>query len=107
LRGGVRAKLHIRSSNPDVSQKTVEALFGTKASLLKETVDFAIRGDVQPIPIRQREAVAEMEAAAGASEMLDLTQRRYAESANARPAWRGPSNMPHEASRTSQRCGGA
>jgi AcrR family transcriptional regulator len=72
-----------------VSQKTVEALFGTKASLLRETVDFAIRGDVRSVPIRHRDSVAEMEAAPGATEMLDLhaAQVRRISERSAGVAW--------------------
>lgn len=55
-----------------VSPKTVEAAFGTKAALLRESVDYAIRGDLDPIPMRRREAVARMEAAPTARAMLDL-----------------------------------
>ncbi len=55
-----------------VSQKTVEALFGTKAALLREAVDYAIRGDLDSVPISQRAAVARMEAAPDAAKMLHL-----------------------------------
>jgi AcrR family transcriptional regulator len=55
-----------------VSQKTVEGLYGTKASLLRAVVDFSIRGDARPIPMPRREAVAAMEAVTEASTMLDL-----------------------------------
>lgn len=55
-----------------VSPKTVEALFGTKAALLRVSVDYAIRGDVDPLPMPRREAVARMEAAPTARAMLDL-----------------------------------
>ena len=55
-----------------VSVKTVEALYRTKAELLKEVVDYAIAGDLQPIPILGRESVAAMQAAPDAPAMLDL-----------------------------------
>jgi AcrR family transcriptional regulator len=55
-----------------VSPKTLEALFGTKAALLRAVVDFSIRGDLRDIPIDRREAVALMEAAPSVSLMLDL-----------------------------------
>jgi hypothetical protein len=48
-----------------VSVKTVEALYRTKAELLKATVDYAIAGDVEPIPMLARESVAAMEAGRG------------------------------------------
>ena len=37
-----------------VSVKTVEVLYRTKAELLKATVDYAIAGDVEPIPMLAR-----------------------------------------------------
>jgi AcrR family transcriptional regulator len=58
-----------------VSQKTVEALFGTKAALLEAAVDYAIRGDAEALPMPQRESVAEMERAPDASTMLELHAR--------------------------------
>lgn len=55
-----------------VSPKTVEALFGTKAALLRAVVDYAIRGDLLDIPIAQREGGMRIEAAPTAAAMLDL-----------------------------------
>ncbi len=55
-----------------VSPKTVEALFGTKAVLLRAVVDYAIRGDLLDIPITQREGGTLIEAAPTAAAMLDL-----------------------------------
>ena len=55
-----------------VSQKTVEALYGTKGTLLRASVEYAVRGDVDPLPMPQREAVARMEATSSAKAMLDL-----------------------------------
>jgi AcrR family transcriptional regulator len=55
-----------------VSVKTVEALYRTKAELLKEAVDYAIAGDLRPIPILGRESVAAMQAAPDAPTMLDM-----------------------------------
>src|ERR1700748_256402 len=55
-----------------VSVKTVEVLYRTKAELLKATVDYAIAGDVEPIPMLAREPVAAMEAAPDAAAMLGL-----------------------------------
>jgi len=72
-----------------VSQKTVEALFGTKAALLHAAVEYAIRGDVDPLPMPQRETVARMERAASAVEMLDLHagHLRRVNERSARIAW--------------------
>lgn len=58
-----------------VSQKLVEAVFGTKAALLRAAVDYAIRGDVEPLPMPQRESIREMEAAPDARTMLRLHAR--------------------------------
>lgn len=58
-----------------VSQKTVETVYGTKAVLLQKAVDYAIRGDVEPATIVQREAVRRMEHAATAEEFLRLHAR--------------------------------
>ena len=55
-----------------VSIKTVEALHRTKGALLETVVDFSIRGDLDPTPMPQRRAIAEMEAAEDAAAMLDL-----------------------------------
>ena len=72
-----------------VSRQTVEALFGTKAELLRAAVDLAIRGDTLAVPMPQRSVVAEMERAADAAEMLDLHARhiRTVNGRSARMAW--------------------
>jgi AcrR family transcriptional regulator len=74
-RGWAGTRMQDVSSAAGVSQKTVEALFGTKASLLQAAVDYAIRGDVEPVPMPRREAIAEMERAPDAATMLDLHAR--------------------------------
>jgi AcrR family transcriptional regulator len=68
-----------------VSQKTIEAVFGTKAALLKAAVDYAIRGDVEALPIVRRESVHKMEQASDAAEMLRL-HARHLRFINARSA---------------------
>ena len=55
-----------------VSIKTVEALYRTKTELLKAAVDYAIAGDLRPVPIVGREPVAAMQAAPDAPAMLRL-----------------------------------
>jgi AcrR family transcriptional regulator len=55
-----------------VSQSTVEAVFRTKPVLLKAAVDYAIRGDIDPTPIRGREITMQIEAAPDAISMLEL-----------------------------------
>jgi AcrR family transcriptional regulator len=64
-----------RASGKDVVPQLLEALFGSKAALLKAAVDYAIRGDVEPVPMPQRRTVLEMEAAHDAPEMLRLHAR--------------------------------
>lgn len=68
------AGTHLReiAAAAGVSQKLVEAVFGTKAALLQAAVDYAIRGDVEPLPMWQRETVQAMEAAPDAPTMLRL-----------------------------------
>ena len=44
-----------------VSVPTVELVFSTKASLLKEAIDVAIAGDDEPVPILERPWVAEIQ----------------------------------------------
>lgn len=55
-----------------LSLKTVEADFGTKAALLEAAVAYAIRGDLDPRPVAQREAIAQVEQAPDAATMLTL-----------------------------------
>jgi AcrR family transcriptional regulator len=55
-----------------VSPKTVEADFGTKAALLEAAVAYAIRGDLDPRPIAERDAIAQVEQAPDAKTMLTL-----------------------------------
>jgi AcrR family transcriptional regulator len=64
--------LRLIADTGGVSQKTVEALFGTKAALLRAAVEYAIRGDVDPVEMPQREPVARMEVAPTAAAMLAL-----------------------------------
>jgi AcrR family transcriptional regulator len=69
----------------DVSVKTVEVLYRTKAELLKAAVDYAIAGDVEPIPMLARESFAAMLAAPDAATMLGL-HARHARAVNGRAA---------------------
>jgi AcrR family transcriptional regulator len=70
--GWSRATMRAIGDDARVSQKTVEAIFGTKAALLGAAVDYAVRGDLDPTPISGREAIAEMTAVSTAIEMLRL-----------------------------------
>ena len=56
----------------DVSLKTVEAVFGTKAALLAAAVEYAIRGDLESLPMPQRESVVQIEQSPSARAMLEL-----------------------------------
>src|SRR5574340_469183 len=58
------------AEHAEVSPKTVEALFGTKAALLEAVVAYAIRGDVDPQPMPQREPVARIERAPAVAVLL-------------------------------------
>ena len=55
-----------------ISQKTVEAIYKTKAGVLQATIDYAMRGDTDPTPMPQRPALLEMETVTDAKAMLDL-----------------------------------
>jgi AcrR family transcriptional regulator len=72
-----------------VSRQTVEAVFGTKAALLRAAVDLSIRGDTDPRPMPLRDAVGEMERAPDAGTMLDLHAQhiRTVNARSARIAW--------------------
>jgi AcrR family transcriptional regulator len=60
------------AQDADVSPKTIEAVFGTKAALLGAAVDFAIRGDTGDTPVVERESARRVQAAPDAAAMLDL-----------------------------------
>lgn len=70
--GWAGTTLSVVASQARVSLKTVEAIFGTKAALLQAAVDYAIRGDLDPLPMPRRESVARIEAAPDAATMLRL-----------------------------------
>jgi AcrR family transcriptional regulator len=84
-RGWAGTRLEDVSRVAGVSQKTVEALFGTKSALLRAAVDYAIRGDIEPLPMPGREAIAEMEGAPDAATMLSL-HARHLRTVNVRSA---------------------
>ena len=66
------ARMATIAAGAGVSQSTVEALFRTKPVLLQAAVDYAIRGDIDPLPIRGRRISTDMEAAPDATSMLEL-----------------------------------
>jgi hypothetical protein len=51
---------------------TVEALFGTKAALLKAAIDVAIAGDDEPVPVLERPWAAAARQAVTAPEFLSV-----------------------------------
>jgi AcrR family transcriptional regulator len=69
-----------------VSAKTVEAAFGTKAALLQTAVDFAVRGDLEPVPMPERDVVRRMERAPDAPALLEL-HATHLRRINERSAW--------------------
>jgi len=71
-RGWSGATVKAIAAGARVSPKTVEAVFGTKAALLRASVDYALRGDVDPTPMPGRDAIRRMEEAPTATAMLDL-----------------------------------
>jgi AcrR family transcriptional regulator len=83
------ATMRVIADQAGVSVKTVEALYRTKAELLKHVVDYAIAGDLRPIPILGREPVAAMQAAPDAPAMLDLHARQVTDIAerSAQVSW--------------------
>jgi AcrR family transcriptional regulator len=85
-RGWAGATIPSIARDARVSHQTVEAMFGTKAALLEAAVEFSIRGDVSPVPMRLRDVVAEMERAPDAATMLDLHARQV-RSVSERSAW--------------------
>ena len=81
-----------------VSPKTVEADFGTKAALLEAAVAYAIRGDLDPRPVAQREAITQVEQAPDAATMLGL----HAAHLRRRPRTLGQDRPRRRASRRSR-----
>lgn len=68
-----------------VSTKTIQAQFGTKANLLTDTVDFAVRGEPGPESTARRGVVQAIRRAGDAPEALALHARMTTE-VNARAA---------------------
>ncbi|MBV9004909.1 MAG: helix-turn-helix transcriptional regulator [Solirubrobacterales bacterium] len=69
------------ASAAGVSMPTVELAFGTKSRLLQAAISFAIRGDVDPIPMLQRNWAARAAASASVLEFLTIVGRVLAEAA--------------------------
>lgn len=60
------------SERAGVSVPTVEALFGTKARLLKAAIDVAIAGDDEPVPMLARDWASAAASAADAESFLSI-----------------------------------
>ena len=88
-RGWVATTVAAIAADANVSPKTIEAAFGTKAALLAAVVDYAIRGDVDPTPMLARQAVQAERDAPDAATMLELHAGRSAAiaSRSAHLAW--------------------
>jgi AcrR family transcriptional regulator len=69
-RGYAGATIRAVAAQAGVSVPTVEALFGTKARLLKAAIDVAIAGDDEPVPVLERGWAAEASEAADAESLL-------------------------------------
>jgi AcrR family transcriptional regulator len=71
-RGYGAATIRAVAAGARVSVPTVEALFGTKARLLKAAIDVAIAGDDEPVPVLGRGWAAGARRAGTAEEFLAL-----------------------------------
>ncbi len=71
-RGYGGATIRAIAAEANVSVPTVEALFGTKARLLKAAIDVAIAGDDEPVAVLHRGWAAEARQAGTAEEFLSL-----------------------------------
>ncbi|MHB8658945.1 MAG: TetR family transcriptional regulator [Solirubrobacteraceae bacterium] len=70
-RGWAGTTIAAIAADAEVSPKTIEALFATKAALLGAVVDYALRGDASDVPMLSREATETVQSAADAATMLD------------------------------------
>ena len=70
-RGYAGATVRAVAAGAGVSVPTVELLFGTKARLLKATIDVAIAGDDEPVPVLDRSWAAAAVRAGTAEDFLD------------------------------------
>lgn len=74
-RGYAGTTMRAVAGRAEVSVPTVEALFGTKARLLKTAVDVAIAGDDEPVAVLNRSWAAEAEQAGTVDELLAIAAR--------------------------------
>jgi len=78
-RGWAGATFASIAAAADVSPKTIEAVFATKAELLAVVLDFAVRGDLDATVIVNRESAQRVEAAPDVDTMLALYARHVTE----------------------------
>jgi AcrR family transcriptional regulator len=71
-RGYAGATIPAIATGAAVSVATVEALFGTKARVLKAAIDVAIAGDDEPVAVLDRSWAAAALAAEGVDELLSI-----------------------------------
>jgi AcrR family transcriptional regulator len=71
-RGYGAATIRAIAAEAKVSVPTVEALFGTKARLLKAAIDVAIAGDDEPVAVLDRSWAADARKAETADEFLSV-----------------------------------
>jgi AcrR family transcriptional regulator len=71
-RGYGAATIRAVAAEAKVSIPTVEALFGTKARLLKAAIDVAIVGDDEPVPVLDRAWAADARQAGNVEEFLSV-----------------------------------
>jgi AcrR family transcriptional regulator len=70
-RGWAATTIAAVAADAAVSPKTIQALFGTKPTLLAAAVDYAIAGDAAQMPVIAREPARSVESAPDAAAMLD------------------------------------
>jgi AcrR family transcriptional regulator len=70
-RGWAGTTMPLVAEAAQVSPKTIEALFGTKARLLQAAVDYAIRGDTDEAPMVSRPIAVAIAQAPDAATMLE------------------------------------
>src|SRR3981081_1835451 len=70
-RGWAGTTIAAIAADAEVSPKTIEALFATKAAVLAAVVDYSLRGDASDVPMLAREATRTVQSAPDAVTMLD------------------------------------
>jgi AcrR family transcriptional regulator len=70
-RGWAGTTIAAIAADAEVSPKTIEALFATKAALLAAVVDYSLRGDASDVPMLARKSTQTVQSAPDAATMLD------------------------------------